>query len=144
MRVKLEGFSDLDRGLGELGKATGRAVMRRAGIEALQPMAEDAARRAPKLFGNMSDSIAVSTRRPRRHRKQAEVEVYMGPSQDPAGVQQEFGNKNHPPQPFMRPAWDAGKVKVLDSLKGALGSQIAKSAKRQARRQARLIAKTGG
>lgn len=144
MKVRLEGFADLDKALGQLGKATGRNVLRRAGIEALQPMAQDAARRAPELFGDLSESISASTRRPRRHRKEAEVEVYMGPDQNPAAHLQEFGTKHHGPQPFMRPAWDAGKGEVLASLKESLGTQIGKAAKRQAKKQARLIAKTGG
>ena len=138
MRVRLEGFSELDKALGALGKATGRNVMRRAGVKALEPMAEDASRRAPKLFGDLKDSITASTKRPKKHRKVAEVEVYMGPNRDPAGHLQEFGTKHHPPQPFMRPAWDAGKDDVLDSLKDSLGSEIMRAAARQAKKTARL------
>ena len=62
----------------------------------------------------------------------------------PQGSLQEFGTKNHGPQPFMRPAWDAGKDQALDDVKTALGAEIEKAAQRAARKQARLIAKAGG
>lgn len=141
--VRTEGFAELDRALGQLGKATGRNVMRRAGIAALEPVAEEAARRAPELFGDLRDSITASTKRPRRHRKRSEVEVYMGPTNLPQAHLQEFGTRHHGPQPFMRPAWDAGKDQVLDDLKQSLGDEIMKAAERQARKAARLAARGG-
>ncbi|MGQ3041110.1 MAG: HK97-gp10 family putative phage morphogenesis protein [Brevundimonas sp.] len=143
MKAKTEGFADLDRTLGDLGKATGRNVLRRAGIAALEPVAEEAARRAPNLFGDLSESVTASTKRPRRHRKMAEVEIYAGPSNLPQAHLQEFGTRHHAPQPFMRPAWDAGKDRVLDDLKQSLGDEIMKATERQARKAARLAAKGG-
>lgn len=153
--VQTSGFADLDRALGELGKATGRNVMRRAGIKALEPMAEDARRRAERnnWSGDLAASIAVSTKAAgyarRRGRKQNEVEVYMGPGgtsggkAPPQGSLQEFGTRHHAPQPSMRPAWDAGKGQVLDDLKQSLGDEIMKAAERQARKAARQAAKGG-
>lgn len=143
-RVRVEGLRDLDAALGELGKATGRNVMRRAGRAALEPIIADAAERAPHLFGNLQESITVSTKRPRRHRKESEVEVYGGPTNLPQAHLQEFGTRHHGPQPFMRPAWDAGKDQALDDVKTALGNEIEKAAQRAARKQARLIARNGG
>ena len=75
------------------------------------------------------------------------AEAYMGPGGDgnakapPQGVQQEFGNKNHGPQPFMRPAWDAGKAELLDGIQDDLWAEIDKAAQRAARKTARLAKK---
>lgn len=152
MRVKLEGFADLDRALGELGKVTGRNVLRRAGYKALQPMADLAIEKAPVLTGRLKVGIAVSSRQKtaralkRTPEGKNSVEVYMGPVRADVveAVQQEFGNKHHGPQPFMRPAWDVEKSRLPDRVGEELGPEIEKAAKRQARKQARLIAKTGG
>lgn len=144
MRVRIEGLRDLDRALGELPKATGRNVLRRVGRAALEPMAEHAAEQAPHLFGDLRDSVQVSTKRPRRHRKASEVEVYMGPSNVPQAHLQEFGTQHHGPQPYMRPAWDRGKDGALGAVAGSLAEEIDKAAQRIARKQARLIAKNGG
>ncbi|MFN8996384.1 MAG: HK97-gp10 family putative phage morphogenesis protein [Pseudomonadota bacterium] len=144
VRVRVEGLAEMDRALGELPKATGRNVLRRVGRARLEPIIEDAAKRAPRLFGNLNDSITVSTKRPRRHRKESEVEVYGGPTSLPQAHLQEFGTRHHGPQPFMRPAWDAGKDELLEGLAEDLANEIEKAAQRIARKQARLIAKAGG
>lgn len=141
MRVKVEGLREVERALGELKKATGRNVMRRVATARLQPIAADMAARAPNLFGDLKESVTVSTKRPRRHRKQSEVEAYAGPGRMPQAHLQEFGTQNHPPQPFARPAWDAGKGDLLPGIGDDLMAEIAKAAARQAKKQARLAAK---
>lgn len=138
MKVKLQGFRDLDKALGELPKATARNVLRRTGIAALTPVAEDAANRAPEFRGDLMESVQASTKKPRKHRRRDEVEVYMGPTNLPQAHLQEFGTRHHGPQPFMRPAWAAGKQQVLDDVKTALASEIDKAAQRIARKAARL------
>lgn len=42
-----------------------------------------------------------------------------------------------PPQPFMRPAWDGGKMGALDDLGVILGEEIEKTAARLGRRRAK-------
>ena len=59
----------------------------------------------------------------------------------PQGVWQEFGTVNHSPQPFMRPAWDGGKDKLLDGIADDFWTEIEKAAARQAKKAARLAAK---
>lgn len=141
VRVRVEGLRELDAALGELPKATGRNVLRRVGRAGLEPVIEDAAERAPTLFGDLQGSITVSTKRPRRHRKESEVEVYGGPTNLPQAHLQEFGTQHHGPQPFLRPAWDAGRDGVLEFVRTELGAEIDKAAQRLARKQARLLAK---
>lgn len=152
MRMKLDGLADLDRTLGELGKAVGRNVLRRAGYKAIQPMADLASAKAPVRTGRLKVGIKVSSRQKSARalkvapEGKSTVNVYMGPVRPDVAeaVQQEFGNKHHGPQSFMRPAWDAEKTEVPGRVGDELGPLIKKAALRQAKKQARLIAKTGG
>lgn len=80
------------------------------------------------------------------HRKEfkndkASAEVFVGAGPVPHAHLQEFGTSRHGPQPFARPAWDAGKNQVLDTIKDELAVQITKAAQRLARKAARLAAK---
>jgi HK97 gp10 family phage protein len=139
--VRVEGLKQVEAALGQLGKSTGRNVMRRVAVARLEPMAEEMRRLAPVDQTDLRDSIAVSTKRPRRHRKTSEVEAYVGPGQHPQAHLQEFGTVNHPPQPFARPAWDGGKDALLEGIAEDLWSEIGKAAERQAKKAARLAAK---
>lgn len=154
--VHIEGLREVDAALGQLGKATGRNVMRRVAVARLEPMAEEARRLAPddpNTGGNdLKNSIAVSTQlagyaRRLNKRSKSEAEAHMGPAgrggtkAPPQGSQQEFGNENHGPQPFMRPAWDGGKDRLLEGIKDDLWAEIEKAAARQAKKAARLAAR---
>lgn len=140
--VRIEGLREIDAALGELTKATGRNVMRRAGVKALEPIAEamrDKAPDDPVTGGNdLKTSITVTTKRPKRHRKESEVEVYAGPGPLPQAHLQEFGAPQHGPQPFARPAWDGGKNQILPDLIEVIWPEIERAAARQARKTARL------
>lgn len=57
------------------------------------------------------------------------------------GLFQEFGTRFHPPKPFMRPAWDALKTSMLETIARVLGEEIEKARKRIARKAERLAAK---
>lgn len=142
---RVEGLKEIDAALGALPKATGRNVMRRAGVKALTPIAEDMRQRAPddpNTGGNdLKSSITVTTKRPKKHRKESEVEVYAGPGPLVQAIQQEFGNQNHGPQAFTRPAWDAGRDRIVPDLIEAFWPEIKKAADRVARKTARLAAK---
>lgn len=144
---KVEGLADLSKALGQLPKATGRNVLVRVGKTRLQVIADDMKARVPEATGELADSITVTTRRPKggkREPKKSPVEIFAGPGRSPAGPQQEFGNENHGPQPFVRPAWDEGAEGMLDAIGGDLGSEIAKAAERLAKKQARLMSKRAG
>jgi HK97 gp10 family phage protein len=77
--------------------------------------------------------------------KKGGVEVHIGPltdlqnyaAPDPAGLMREFGTATQPAQPFLRPAWDAGKMGAVETLKRELGADIERTAARMARRQAK-------
>lgn len=145
MTVKLSGFAELEKKLGQLTKAAGKGVLRRALKKAAMPIADAANDFAPDgATGGYSQSFSYSTKLTKRqrglHRKmfrddKAAVEGFVGTS-DPAGVQQEFGNINHGPQPALRPAWDGGREKLLEDLGRELWTEFEKSAARAARKAA--------
>jgi len=141
--VKIKGLKELDRALGNLPKATGKNVLRRVLKEAGEPIARAARDRAPRHDLHLYESIDVSTKlNPRQrslHKDQSSPtfqEMFVG-TNNPAGVQQEFGNERHGAQPFMRPAWDATKNQALHIIEHLLWTEIEKAAKRQARKAAK-------
>ena len=155
--VRVEGLRALDAALGalaaEYGKASGKAVLRRVADRALQPMAETARELAPddpETQGNdLKASIAVGgklTKRQaamaRKDQNKSTVTRYMGTA-DPAGLQQEFGNVHHGPQPFMRPSFDQHAHGAIDIVAKELGPEVEKTAVRIAKRRAAKAAKGG-
>lgn len=141
--VKIEGLKELDRALGELPKATAKATLRRVLKEAGEPLARSARAKAPVDEHYLYESIDVSTRLNPRQRSlhkeeggKAFQEMFVG-TNNPAGVQQEFGNEHNAAQPFMRPAWDETKQQTLDLISNSLWGEIEKSAERLARKAAK-------
>lgn len=154
--VKIEGLSTFDDALGELTKASARAVLRRVGLKALGPVAEKARQLAPVDEGHLRDSIGVGTKLTRRqaqlNRKairsgaaeKSFVEVYAGAGGLPQAALREFGGDGNPPAPYMRPAWEQHKDGVLETVQRELGAEIDKAAKRAAAKAARLARKAAG
>lgn len=142
-KVKIEGLRELDRALGQLPKATAKAALRQVLKDAAEPMAQAARAAAPRDEYHLFESIDVSTRLSRRqrglHRSQETPsfqEMFVG-TNNPAGVQQEFGNERHVAQPFLRPAWDAQKQPTLERISNSLWLRISQAAQRLAKRAAR-------
>lgn len=143
----LDGFAELERNLERLSKAAGKSVLRRALKLSATPIADAANANAPTgATGDYAKSFKYATKLSKRqggiHRKmfrndKAAVEGFVGTS-DPAGVQQEFGNANHGPQPALRPAWDQEAVPTLDRLGKELWAEFDKSVKRAERKAAKL------
>ena len=148
VKVRVLGLSQLEQGLSELPRATGKNVLRRVLRQRGELIAERARNLAPIDEGDLKDSIAVSTKlsrsQRRKRRKKATVEMFVGPGTHPQAITQEFGTWFHPPQPFMRPAWAAEKGSILEDLSGDLWTEIDKAAQRIARKQARLAKKNAG
>jgi hypothetical protein len=147
MMEKVEGLAALDHALGELPKATARATLVRAGKKALEPFLTDVKAMAPvdadpantpkRPPGTLRDSYVIGTRLNKSQAKTVRregknfAEVYAG-TNDPAGVQTEFGNAHQAAQPHGRPAWDGTKQQVLKSVGNLIWDEIYKSAKRLA------------
>lgn len=151
--VKVEGLRELEAAMKDLTKAAGRGVLRRSLKKAAKPMAAIAKDKAPRgdaAQDQLAESIIVSTKLSKRqngqHKKmfrddRAAVEMFVGPGPDPAAWNQEFGNVNHGPQPFMRPAWDQDHKALLDRLSGIMRVEIDKAIVRAERKAARLAVK---
>lgn len=140
VKVKIEGLREIKDALRQLPDATAKAVLRRVGKKRLKPVADRARSYAPEDEGDLKDSIAVSTKlsksqkRKSRKANRDDVEVYAGAGPLPQAHLQEFGTKDAPPQPFMRPAWDAEKRGVLEGIKDDLWTEIKKTTARLARK----------
>lgn len=151
MNVTITGFRELEEALEEFSKASARNILKRAAMEAIQPLADEMANLAPERAtggGKLKDAITVSDklgkRQKRLQRRQTKdfVEVYAG-VEDVGGkhvassVQQEFGNENHGPQPYARPAFDKEAQPTVDRLLITIKDEIDKATARAQRRAAR-------
>jgi HK97 gp10 family phage protein len=145
--IKVEGFRQLEKALEELeSSATRKNVLRRSLKEAGEPVAAEANSRAPRgPTKQLSKSYRVGTRLSKRQSKlerrlwkeQANkpfVAAYIGTDLSRGGYQ-EFGTDEHKAQPHFRPAWESGKLGVLEDIKKSMKKNIKKSAER-ARRKA--------
>ncbi len=155
VQVSTSGFADLERALLEFKPATAKAVLRRAGIKALEPMAAAARRLAPDdpktPAPDLHTSIDVSSKQKSgraaaiREDGPNTVTLSMGPTKDgyPQALPQEFGTKDQPAHPFMRPAWDAGHTQLLEDVQAELTGEIARASARAAARAAQAAALKG-
>jgi HK97 gp10 family phage protein len=163
MAIKIEGLKDLDAALQALAKSTSVRVARRGMAQALEPVADHARGLAPRSASNkkhMADTVGVSHKLTPAQAKGArgndgpnEVSMFVG-AKDPKAHLVEFGTgpRRHksgkfvgvmPAQPFMRPAWDANREKVLETFAGFIAAEIEKTVARAAKRAAKLAAKRG-
>jgi HK97 gp10 family phage protein len=148
MDIKTRGFKELEQAMQELTSAGAKGVMRRSLLKAAQPMADTAKAMAPDdpatggfdLKKSIIAGTKLSRAQAKAHRKmfrddRAAVEVFVGPGPLPQAVQQEFGNVNHAPQPFMRPAFDQDAGPLVDRLGNEMAAELTKAVGR-ARRKA--------
>lgn len=142
---RVEGLKELEEALKELPRATARSTLRRTLIVAAQPIARAGEAYAPRRTGELAQSYTVGSRLSRRqrrlHKKESQVEVFVGPTAHPKSVQTEFGNAHQAAEPHLRPAWDGNVMGVLDRIRQILAEQIEKTRTRLARKAAREAAK---
>lgn len=146
--ARLEGFEELERNLRLLPKATGKNVLRRVARGALEPLASDAAAKAPHRTGRLAYSITVSEKRTSRAKKSTTrfvggrlradpskgIEMAMGPAAGLGTLNyatfDEFGTVDTPAFGFMRAAWDGGAYQALEYVKLNLKIDIDKASTR--------------
>lgn len=154
-RAELHGARELEAALLALPKRIGKAAIRRALLKAGKPIAEDARTRVAVRTGNLERKIRISTQLSKRQRRsrargavKGQVDVYIGAGPARHAHLVEFGSaaRRHksgkssgvmPAQPFLRPAWEAGKRRALDDFAALLWVEIEKAATRLAKRQAK-------
>ncbi|WP_332717345.1 HK97-gp10 family putative phage morphogenesis protein [Pelagibacterium mangrovi] len=140
MRVTFNvvGLREVEKGLGELKAATARSVTRKALQAGGELIARDARAMVPRDTWGLHESIKVSgTLSPSQaaqHQKESEQEVFVGPDNRPQAVTQEFGTVFHPPQAYMRPAFDAQKHNVVKRIADELMVGVDRAVQRAARR----------
>lgn len=158
----VEGLKELGEALSELSKATGKNVLRRVLMKAAAPIEEAAEALAPAgESGRLRRSVETSTKLGKRQAglfrqwtgsqpqmtvdgyrsdPQSAVYVHTGAGTMPYPHMVEFGSAHNVPHPFMRPAWDANKMKALGSIRDDLAEEIEKVRARAARKAAKLAA----
>lgn len=139
-RMQMVGGKELDRALKELPKAMQKSTLVSAMRKAAQPVLKDARARAPVgATGNLKKSLAIGTKltgRQAKGRSRAKSipQIFIG-ARWPTGAHAhiiEFGRAGVPARPFLRPAWDANKERVLKSLRGEVWKVLAKKARQLA------------
>lgn len=143
--LKFEGGRDLEAALLDLAKPTiAKGVGRRALKKAADPILAAWEAGTKVLTGNLQASETIGTklnkRQTRMNKKldsKSAVEMHIG-TNDPAGMQEEFGNIHQAAHPSLRPAWDAeGGERALERISNELWIDIEKTAARAARKAAR-------
>lgn len=119
-------------GVGNLRRSGIRITPKRPGGDVGKAAFADALRAG----GSRADAVS-EMRAARASDPAAFATIYIGPGRDPAAMMQEFGTVNHPPQPYMRPAFDAEAMTALKIIRTEIGTEIEKSAARAARKKAR-------
>lgn len=173
LTVKLEGLDDLKAALKELPKGVQTRAVQDAMTEALQPMLDDAARRAPRRAmqgGTLSNALAVSGKLMQSQRNNVpkkgrhQIRLFAGPlyskhsgAYAPYAHLVEFGtgpryNKagkylgTMRPQPFMRPAFDAhvqGFIRKFNTELVGMVMAAAVRARKRHERKMKRLAKKG-
>lgn len=121
---KVEGGADLDKALSQLPARVSKRFAREALETAARPMQRAMASRAPRAPGkpDIADHIAISTARGSK----TETNVAVGPERPYFyGRFLEYGTAFMSARPFMRPAFEAGVQRVIDTIKRSLWSQLA-------------------
>ncbi len=149
VRVRVTGLRELERDLNKIDKAVAaRTPARNALKKGGQILADTASRMAPddpETGGNdLRNSIVVSTRTSRGTRKllagagmlsKRQVNVFVGPTTKIFYAHfMEFGTYKDAAQPYMRPAWDATRMDVLDKIVDELRVQVKKAVARSQKR----------
>ncbi|WP_083791189.1 HK97-gp10 family putative phage morphogenesis protein [Roseobacter sp. CCS2] len=145
--VKFEGGRELEAALAEIERAaTRKSLARRVLKRTAQPVADKANATAPKdedsTDKQLNESYVVTSKLTKRQAaierrgNRDDVVMYVGTSH-PAGVQQEFGNRRHGPQPHFRPAWDVGRDQMLERMRQDLAMEIQKTLARARAKTAR-------
>jgi len=113
--VKLSGFEELEQTLRDGTKKMAVKFLRGAEKSAGKIWQEAIANRAPVDTGHLAESIKIKTEV--KSGDNGSMTMKVGPDQSAFyGVFQEFGTKDQPARPFMRPAFEETKDEVLEAL----------------------------
>lgn len=153
---KVDGLDDLNATLSEMSKGLAKGALTRIAVAALKdefvPVAKSLAPDDPATQGNDLKASIIAGPASKLNARQKKLnkrrddrsfgEGFAG-TNDPAGMQQEFGNVNHGPQAFMRPAWDQTQKPLIDHVAKNAWPEVEKTALRAAKRKAAQLARAG-
>lgn len=162
VQFELKGAEGLAQALRDLGNdRMVKRILKKALIEEAEPAAREARRLAPKDTEMMADKIEVTTslsKRQRSARRRAGIkgrddqvaEVFLGAGSRGPAVLQEFGTalRRHkkgkstgrvPAHPFLRPAWEKWKFRIMDRFAFRVWAEVERAAKRLAAKQKRTL-----
>lgn len=136
------GMAALGRVFEQMEKDARDELLTEVLVEAIEPMrqaAEAGAPDDPATTGrrNLPPSVIVSSGQKGGRAKNARTlgkfwaRVFMGPTKygTVQGLMQEFGTRHHGAQPFMRPAWDAHKRQLFESIRKGMWGIVKKALK---------------
>lgn len=134
------GLRETVEAMQDLRKSTNERAMREALRAGGEITAQAARAIAPVDTGGLREGINVSaqlsSRQRKMHTKRAEVEMFVGPAGGPKAIVQEFGSVDQPPQPYMRPAWDATHREVLARIADEVMVRVQKATDRARKKAA--------
>lgn len=156
VKLKVEGFREIERALLDLPAGTAKGVARRAMKKELAPVAS----MANALWPGADDAVFRITSRiaasqlgdSQAKRGRSIVNLFVGATGGPSGAPHahliEWGTgpryqKNGrftgsvAPQPMLQPAWDAHKREILNGLGERMWDEISKTVARRAKRAAK-------
>lgn len=121
IRMEVQGLAELERKLIALGEKAGTQLLRDAGKAALAPVLEDMQQHAgydtSSTEAHMRDDVKIRSSTART-KGSTVVILRVGPSKKHfiKALAQEFGTVKQTPNPFIRPALDYNRAKVLRIL----------------------------
>ena len=123
IKMEVQGLKELEQTLLSLGEKVAVKVLSAAGKEAMQVVKEDMQQHAgydeSSTGSHMRDSIKTTSRnRMKDGRWPTVVTIRVGPSKEHSmkALAQEFGTVKQVASPFMRPALDHNRAKILRVL----------------------------
>ncbi len=126
LTISLGGVDDAVANMRRVAASVGDEEMTRAGLIALEPIAETARELAPARRGILRDSIVVVDNIPEAPAEYNRRAVFVGPLL-PSGFHGgfvELGTVNMPAEAFLGPATDAREGDVFEILGEELGRAI--------------------
>lgn len=149
--VKVDGLRELGEAMSALGKEVAQKIAASMTSAAAGVIRKDAIARAPEHDephtvdgvlvqpGNLKKNIVRKKVSKSKTRLTSEHLVTVrGKRKDGYAARygrlQEFGTVHHAPQPFLRPAFDANKMKAIDAMKKTAGKRIEAAAKKAAKK----------
>lgn len=123
IRMEVKGLKELEQDLLALGEKVAGRVLASAGKEAMEIVSEDMQQHAgydiDSNGAHMRDNIKTTSRnRMKDSRWNTVVTIRVGPSKEHTmkALAQEFGTIKQVAEPFMRPALDFNRAKILRIL----------------------------